>query len=49
MTIIEANVEIPAQFGSTVFGAFDSNVKKIEKAFDVSVISRDSGVKVLGS
>ena len=49
MTIIEANVEIPAQFGSTVFGAFDNNVKKIEKAFDVSVISRDSGVKVLGS
>ena len=49
MTIIEANVEIPAQFGSTVFGAFDTNVKKIENAFDVSVILRDSGVKVLGS
>ena len=49
MTIIEAKVEIPAQFGSTVFGAFDANVKKIETAFDVSVISRDSSVKVLGN
>ena len=49
MAIIEANVDIPAQYGSLVFGAFDVNVKKIEKAFDVSVISRDSGVKVLGN
>ena len=48
MTVIEANVDIPAQFAGQVFGALDSNVKRIERAFDVSVISRDSGVKVLG-
>ncbi len=49
MTVIEANVDIPAQFAGQVFGALDANVKRIERAFDVSVISRDSGVKVLGS
>lgn len=49
MTVIEANLDIPAQFAGQVFGALDLNVKKIERAFDVSVISRDSGVKVLGS
>ena len=49
MTVIEANVDIPAQFAGQVFGALDAHVKRIERAFDVSVISRDSGVKVLGS
>ena len=49
MTVIEANLDIPAKYGSVVFGAFDANVKKIEKTFDVSVISRESGVMILGS
>ena len=49
MTVIEANVDIPARFAGQVFGALDVHVKSIERAFDVSVISRDSGVKVLGS
>ena len=49
MTVIEANVDISAQFAGQVFGALDANVKRIERAFDVSVIPRDSGVKVLGS
>ena len=46
MTVIEANVDIPAQFAGQVFGALDANVKRIERAFDVSVISRDSGVPI---
>ncbi len=48
MAVIEANLDIPAKYGSIVFGAFDANVKKVERTFDVSIISRESGIKILG-
>ena len=42
--------EIPVQVTiiSKVFGHFDDNVKKIEKAFNVSIVNRDDGVNISG-
>ena len=49
MNMIETIIEIPAEHESNVFGQFDRHVKKIEQTLQVSVISRDGTVKILGS
>ena len=43
-TIIETENEIM----SKVFGAFDVNIKKIEKRYNVSIVIRDGKIKLLG-
>lgn len=49
MSVIEELIEIPAVHEQNVFGQFDGFVKKIEKAFHVTVIERDSKVKIIGN
>ena len=49
MSVIETNIEIPADYSVSVFGQFDEYVKKIEKTLKVTLIARDSQVKILGS
>jgi len=49
MSIVESTVSIPVSLESNVFGQFDQHVKKIEKALNVTVISREGTVKVLGN
>lgn len=49
MSVIETNIEIPADYSVSVFGHFDEYVKKIEKTLKVTIIARDSQVKILGS
>lgn len=49
MSVIETNIEIPADYSVSVFGQFDEYVKKIEKTLKVTIIARDSQVKILGS
>lgn len=49
MSVVEAIVDMPAEYSSTVFGQFDSYVKKIENTLRVTVIARNSDVKVLGA
>jgi phosphate starvation-inducible PhoH-like protein len=49
MGIIEKHIEIPALHEQNVFGQFDSYVKKIERAFSVTVIERDGKLKILGN
>lgn len=48
MSAIETLVDIPAEDIKEVFGQFDANIKKIEKALHVSVVSRGDGIKIVG-
>lgn len=49
MSMVELNLVIPAEHEKNVFGQFDQYIKKIERALQVTVISRDGAVKILGS
>lgn len=40
---------LPSEHVQNVFGQFDSFVQKIEKTLDVSVISRDENLKIIGT
>lgn len=48
MSIIESIMDIPAEHSTNVFGKFDENIKKIETALHVSVILRNSEIKIIG-
>ena len=48
MSVIENIVDIPLEYQSNVFGQFDCNIKKIEKTLHVTMISRDSELKIIG-
>ena len=49
MSVVEAFVDMPAEYSVAVFGQYDSFVKKIERTLKVTIISRNSDVKVLGA
>lgn len=48
MAIMEMVIEIPAEHEKNIFGSFDMNIKKIEKALNVTMIARDSNLKLVG-
>ena len=48
MSIIERIIDIPDNYMQLVFGRFDEYLKKIERALNVTVFSRDGEVKVVG-
>jgi phosphate starvation-inducible PhoH-like protein len=48
MQLTEKNVDIPAEYCSTIFGQLDENVKKIEQTLKVTVLSRNSDITVIG-
>lgn len=48
MSVIESIIDIPAEHEKNVFGKFDENIKKIERTLHVTIISRDSQVKIIG-
>ena len=41
-------MDFPAEHEKNVFGQFDEYVKKIERALNVTIISRDGKLKILG-
>lgn len=45
---METVINIPSEQGANVFGEFDRYIKKIEKTLHVSLIARDSEVKLIG-
>ena len=47
MSVIENIMNIPAEHEKNVFGSFDGNIKKIERTLHVTVIARDSQVKIM--
>ena len=49
MSMIEASLNVPAEHIQNIFGQFDQYVKKIERAFQVTVLNRDGEIKILGS
>lgn len=48
MSVIENIVDIPPQYSTEIFGQFDCNIKKIEKTLHVTMIARDSELKIIG-
>lgn len=49
MSLNEVSLRIPAEQMSNVFGQFDVNIKKIERALGVTVISREDQLKIIGN
>lgn len=47
-TIIEQQIEIPAEHERNIFGQFDEHIKKIERSLRVTLISRDGVLKIVG-
>lgn len=45
----EAFLPIPLEHSRNIFGQFDCYVKKLERAFGVSIVNRDEGIKVIGN
>ena len=46
--IIEQLIEIPAEHERNIFGQFDEHIKKIERTLQVTLISRDDVLKIVG-
>ncbi len=49
MSVIESIMNIPAGHEQNIFGQFDLFLKKIEKTLHVTVIARNSELKIIGS
>ena len=49
MGMIEASLEIPVELAEIVFGPLDRYIKKIEKTLQVTVLQRDSSIKIMGN
>ena len=47
-SITETTIQIPAGQETNIFGQFDEHIKKIERTLQVSLISRDGFIKVIG-
>ena len=48
MSLSELIIDIPAEYEMNVFGQFDTYIKKIERTFHVTLISRDGATKIVG-
>ena len=49
MSLMERTIDIPVEHMSNVFGQFDMYMKKIERAFGVTVVIRENNIKILGN
>ena len=49
MSLIETVIDIPTEHMTNVFGQFDLHLKKVERAFGVTVVMRENKMKLLGS
>lgn len=49
MALVEKTARIPQGLEGQVFGQFDKYLKKIERSLNVTVVTRDSQVRVIGS
>lgn len=48
MSSIENIVDLSSSDIKEIFGEYDENVKKIEKALHVSILSKDDGIRIIG-
>ena len=49
MSLNEVSLRIPTEQMANVFGQFDVNIKKIERALGVTVIAREDQLKIIGN
>ena len=49
MSLIETVIDLPIEHETNIFGAFDTFVKIIERTLNVTVIARNSEIKVIGA
>jgi phosphate starvation-inducible protein PhoH and related proteins len=49
LSIIENVLDIPTEHSSNIFGSCDAYVKKIERTLKVTIIARDSEIKLVGA
>lgn len=49
MGITEMTLDFPSDYGAEVFGDYDRYIKKIERTLHVTVIARDSTIKLVGA
>lgn len=49
MSIIESIIDIDIEHERNIFGNLDSNLKKIERTLNVTLISRNGEIKIIGS
>lgn len=47
--IVEMSLNMPVEHAGNIFGQFDENIKKIERTLNVTIISRDGSLKILGN
>lgn len=48
MSITESMIDVPAEHARNIFGQYDLFIKKIERTLNVTVIVRDSAIKIVG-
>ena len=48
MIDVSREMQIPAEHIQNVFGQYDSNVKKLERQFKVSIVDRDGSIRISG-
>ena len=48
MSLTEMTLDVPVEHMANVFGQFDSYIKKIERALNVTIVIRDGTMKFLG-
>lgn len=48
MSLTERTINIPTEHMANIFGQFDAHMKKIERAFHVTAVMREEGMKLLG-
>lgn len=48
MELSEKTIEIQNKYIANIFGEFDEHIKKIQKAFDITIVNRSDGIKLAG-
>lgn len=48
MSLMETIINVPAEHEKNIFGQFDTHVKAIERALNVTVITRNGEIKLIG-
>lgn len=48
MSLTELTINIPTEHMANIFGQFDAHMKKIERAFHVTAVMREDGMRLLG-
>ncbi|MDY4921662.1 PhoH family protein [Frisingicoccus sp.] len=48
MSITESMIDVPVEHARNIFGQYDLFIKKIERTLNVTIIVRDSAIKIVG-